>query len=156
MRRNALQLDTSTWMKFSTIMLIRSQTPKNTHAPFLRSSIIGTSMLVEVRTVNNPQTAISTWKGTGKGTFSLWARLYFLTGAGYMATGVCSFCEKFVHFNAFMKYFTKMEECPMKPSDQISRSVVSDSLRPHESQHARPPCPSPTPRVHSDSCPSSQ
>ena len=36
--------------------------------------------------------------------------------------------------------------------DQISRSVVSDSLRPHELQHARPPCPSPTPGVHSDSC----
>jgi len=33
---------------------------------------------------------------------------------------------------------------------------MSDSLRPHESQHARPPCPSPTPRVHSNSCPSSQ
>ena len=42
------------------------------------------------------------------------------------------------------------------PSDQISRSVVSDSLWPHESQHARPPCPSPTPGVHSDSGPSSQ
>ena len=41
-------------------------------------------------------------------------------------------------------------------SDQISRSVMSNSLRPHESQHARPPCPSPTPRVHPDSCPSSQ
>ena len=41
-------------------------------------------------------------------------------------------------------------------SDQISRSVVSDSLRPHESQHTRPPCPSPTPEVHSDSRPSSQ
>ena len=40
-------------------------------------------------------------------------------------------------------------------SDQISRSVVSDSLRPHESQHARPPCPSPTPRIHWDSCLSS-
>ena len=39
---------------------------------------------------------------------------------------------------------------------QFSCSVVSDSLRPHESQHARPPCPSPTPRVHSDSHPSSQ
>ena len=39
-------------------------------------------------------------------------------------------------------------------SVQFSRSVVSDSLRPHESQHARPPCPSPTPGVHSDSCPS--
>ena len=41
-------------------------------------------------------------------------------------------------------------------SDQISRSVMSDSLQPHESQHARPPCPSPTPGVHPDSCPSSQ
>ena len=41
-------------------------------------------------------------------------------------------------------------------SVQFSRSVVSDSLGPHESQHARPPCPSPTPGVHSDSCPSSQ
>ena len=42
------------------------------------------------------------------------------------------------------------------PSVQFSHSVMSDSLRPHELQHARPPCPSPTPRVHSDSCPSSQ
>ena len=33
---------------------------------------------------------------------------------------------------------------------------MSDSLRPHESQHARPPCPSPTPGVHLNSCPSSQ
>ena len=41
-------------------------------------------------------------------------------------------------------------------SVQFSRSVMSDSLRPHESQHARPPCPSPTTGVHSDSCPSSQ
>ena len=41
-------------------------------------------------------------------------------------------------------------------SVQFSCSVVSDSLRPHESQHARPPCPSPTPGVHSDSCPSSR
>ena len=40
-------------------------------------------------------------------------------------------------------------------SVQFSRSVVSDSLRPHESQHARPPCPPPTPGVHSNSCPSS-
>ena len=39
---------------------------------------------------------------------------------------------------------------------QFSHSVVSDSLRPHELQYARPPCPSPTPGVHSDSCPSSQ
>ena len=40
-------------------------------------------------------------------------------------------------------------------SVQFSHSVVSDSLRLHELQHTRPPCPSPTPRVHSDLCPSS-
>ena len=41
-------------------------------------------------------------------------------------------------------------------SVEFSGSVVSDSVRPHESQHARPPCPSPTPEIHSDSCPPSQ
>ena len=38
----------------------------------------------------------------------------------------------------------------------FSGSVMSDSLQPHESQHARPPYPSPTPGVHSNSCPLSQ
>ena len=42
----------------------------------------------------------------------------------------------------------------MFSSVQFSRSVVSDSLRPHELQHARPPCPSPTPGVHPNPCPS--
>ena len=41
-------------------------------------------------------------------------------------------------------------------SVQFSCSVVSDSLRPHGLQHARPPCPLPTPGVYSNSCPSSQ
>ena len=41
-------------------------------------------------------------------------------------------------------------------SVQFSRSVVSNSLRPHELQHARPPCPSPTPEVYPNSCPSSR
>ena len=39
---------------------------------------------------------------------------------------------------------------------QFSCSVVSDSLWPHELQHARPPCPSPTPRIYTNSCPLSQ
>ena len=38
----------------------------------------------------------------------------------------------------------------------VSRSVMSDSLQPHELQHARPPCPSPTPGVHPNSCPLSR
>ena len=41
-------------------------------------------------------------------------------------------------------------------SVQFSRLVVSDTLRPHESQYTRPPCPSPTPSIHPDSHPSSQ
>ena len=41
----------------------------------------------------------------------------------------------------------------MDSSVQSSHSVMSDSLRPHGLQHARPPCPSPTPRVYSNSCP---
>ena len=45
---------------------------------------------------------------------------------------------------------------PLVSSVQFSRSVVSDSLRPHGLQHARPPCPSPTPGVYSNSCPLSR
>ena len=52
-----------------------------------------------------------------------------------------------------LKHFLK---CYSIRSNQISHSVVSDSLPPHESQHAKPPCPSPAPRVHPDSRPSSQ
>ena len=46
-------------------------------------------------------------------------------------------------------YLIKLTSFCTARSDQISRSVVSDSLQPHESQHARPPCPSPASRVHS-------
>ena len=54
-------------------------------------------------------------------------------------------------------YMYKMQ-CSLKvhSSVQFSRSVVSDSLQPHESQHARPPSPSPTPGVYSNSCPLSR
>ena len=48
------------------------------------------------------------------------------------------------------------QDTKLVSSVQFSRSVVSDSLRPHELPHARPPCPSPTPGVHSNSGPSSR
>ena len=51
-----------------------------------------------------------------------------------------------------MSYFISV----LFSSVQFSRSVVSNSLWPHESQHARPPCPSQTLRVHANSRPSSQ
>ena len=46
--------------------------------------------------------------------------------------------------------------CHTFSSGQFSRSVMSDSLQPHKSQHAGPPCPSPTPGVYPNSCPLSQ
>ena len=65
----------------------------------------------------------------------------------------CKFSDTTITFaDDKMSWFILLTFC----SVQFSRSVVSDSLRPHESQHAKPPCPSPTPRVHSDSRPSSQ
>ena len=54
--------------------------------------------------------------------------------------------------NKIYQYYTTMHQFS---SVQFSHSVVSDSLWPHESQHSRLPCPSPTPRVYSNSCPSS-
>ena len=50
-------------------------------------------------------------------------------------------------------YVFKIFYNPHRFSSVQFSSVVSDSLRPHESQHARPPCPSPTPGVYSNSCP---
>ena len=56
---------------------------------------------------------------------------------------------------AFQSYFYQYTLNLVFNSVQFSHSVMSDSLWPHESQHARPPCSSPSPRVHSDLCPSS-
>ena len=64
----------------------------------------------------------------------------------------CNFCANVFQQNGYsLPWYLS---CYQIRSDQISRSVVSNSFRPHESQHARPPCPSPTPGVHSDSHPS--
>ena len=62
-------------------------------------------------------------------------------------------CSKFI-FRLY-KFICKVRKLWLC-SVQFSSSVVSDSLWPHESQHIRPPCPSPTPRVHSDTSPLSR
>ena len=58
--------------------------------------------------------------------------------------------------NNFLGFYSSSLRRILIVSVQFSRSVRSDSLRPHELQHARPPCPSPTPGVYSNSCPSSR
>ena len=80
-------------------------------------------------------------------------------------------CKNVTLFSAFWEWHQTLGRTTLLPlsekgckmligllasSVQFSHSVVSDSLRPHDLQHARHPCPSPTPRVHSDSHPSSQ
>ena len=63
------------------------------------------------------------------------------------------------HHSIYKNPWEKLTKVSLRESSvsvQFSCSVMSNSLQPHESQHARPPCPSRTPRVHSDSRPSSQ
>ena len=74
---------------------------------------------------------------------------FMFLGSKITADGECSHEIK-RHLLLGRKVMTNLS------SVQFSCSVVSNSLRPHESQHARPPCTSPTPGVHPDSCPSSQ
>ena len=60
--------------------------------------------------------------------------------------------ETFDNLSSFCKFQLHNLYCSVR----FSHSVMSGSLRPHESQHSRPPCPSPTPGLHSNSRPSSQ
>jgi len=65
-----------------------------------------------------------------------------------------SFISSFPIWRTFMffPYLTVLRNDALKVSVQFSRSVMSDSLQPHGLQHARPPCPSPTSGVYSNSC----
>ena len=66
------------------------------------------------------------------------------------------FCLHIGHYRVLSRVPWARQEVLQFSSVQFSHSVMSDSLRPHELQHARPPCPSPTPRVHPNPCPLSR
>ena len=72
--------------------------------------------------------------------------MYFCFSKAYLKPYFAVFPNKHIH----------SEDMSMNSSVQFSHSVVSDSLRPRELQHTRPPCPSPTFGVHPNSCPSSR
>ena len=63
--------------------------------------------------------------------------------------GLPLICVKATHISL-------LEKVKVERSVQFSRSVISDSMQPHGLQHARLPCPSPTPRICSNSCPSNR
>ena len=79
-----------------------------------------------------------------------WAAISFFRGSSWPRDWTQVFCI----FREILCHWA-IKEAPMHVV-QFSCSVMSDSLRSHELQHARPPCPSPSPGVHSNSCPSSQ
>ena len=83
----------------------------------------------------------------------IWYHYFFLLSLKWFISFLSSYpslCFSLISFSLSLAFWLKFS------SVQFSRSVVSDSLRPHELQHARPPCPSPTPAVYSESHPSSQ
>ena len=87
----------------------------------------------EMAIVNINILGISEWKWMGRGEFNLDGHyIYYSEQESLRRSGVALIVNK----------------SPKCSSVQFSRSVVSDSLWPHEPQHTRPPCPSPTPRVH--------
>ena len=93
-------------------------------------------------------TACQCWRLWERGVFvSVALHLGSSSGLNLKPQTQCAFCMFMCIHLSFCSYRTN------ERSVQFICSVMSDSLRPHESQHARPPCPSPTPRVYSDSCP---
>ena len=95
-----------------------------------------------------------------KGKF--WTKKRLLTSKGMVQAAKNIVVQSLSHVLLFMTPWTVVHQASLSltspefaqvhvsefSSVQFSHSVVSDSLQPHESQHARPPCPSPTPRVH--------
>ena len=84
----------------------------------------------------------------------IWSEVVKISELEPHTTWTLEYNVKWKKQNGYLGSLTN--SCEKKRSDQISYSVVSNSFWPHESQHTRPPCPSPTPGVHWDSRPSSQ
>ena len=89
--------------------------------------------------------------------FRLWANPKVTKSSKHSQFNVGKKGQEYTHVYQFqqVKISSKFLEMAIS-SVQFSYSVMSDSLRPHELQHARPPCSSPTPGVHSNSHPSSR
>ena len=112
-----------------------------------------TALLLKLRILNlkyveNIQT--SHWQHLVETFFSATYRITVLLEEWWKGLGL-----QFPHFT-YEGIFCLTPRWVFSSSFQFSRSVMSDSLQPHESQHSSPPCPSPTPGVYSNSCPLSQ
>ena len=118
----------------------------------------------EMARLNVDILGISELKWTGMGEFNSDDHyIYYRGQESLRRNGIASMVNKRVQ-NAVLGCNLKNDRMisvhfqgkPFNITVQFSHSVVSNSLQPHESQQPRPPCPSPTPGVHPNSCPSSR
>ena len=104
---------------------------------------------------NNFETYISICKIDDQGKFDAWSRVLKASALGWPRGMGWGRRWEGVQDGGHM--YTMADSCQhMASSVQFSCSIMSNSLWPHELQHARPPCPSATPRVYPNSCPLSQ
>ena len=85
-------------------------------------------------------------KNTGVGCHALFQGIFLIQGSN----------PGLIHCRQILCCLNHQGSSLLSSSVQFSHSVRSDSLQPHELQHARPPCPSPTSRVHPNPCPLSR
>ena len=120
--------------------------PNCFQSPFHKVSVLNLPKLTPCFNLTQP------WDGKTRSSKYLYERF---CGAVSVSHIICKLADTSLCLSILLVCNNLMCE-PWFSSVKFSRSVGSDSLQPHESQHARPPCPSPTPRVHSNSRPSSR
>ena len=148
----------ASWMKRHTRKCLGEPKMQSFSGPFFMKS--GWSSSLDIRVLLNKHTWLNNWfydwtqypasfppevrLDQNPNSLSMWLVFFWCLVPPWSYVG------------ATMSIISLFQVWPQFSSVQFSRSVLSDSLRPHELQHIRPPCPSPTPRVHSNSCPSSR
>ena len=111
-------------------------------------------LLSHVRLFGTPETSPPGSSGHGISWAEYWSGLPFPTPVLYSRSLLIIY---FIYSSAYIcQSVFQLDLSPPFSSVQFSRSIMSDCLRPHESQHARLPCPSPTPGIYPNSCPSSR
>ena len=132
------------------------------NAHVLNSSIIGTFLLSKTTTVMHNITSAKIWRIISLAVKSIVSGIKCLTTHLFLIFMYKRKQDMNVTFAAALQLLNvsvELTSLSLKTIFQfssVSRSVMSDSLWPHGPQHAGPPCPSPTPRVHPNSCPLSR
>ena len=137
----------------------KKKTIKNTNIWRLNNTLLNNQQIIE-EILKEIKICIEMNESENTTTQNLWDSIKAMLRGRFAAIQAYFRKQEKNQINNLTLHLKQLEKEEMKnprvSSVQFSHSVVSDSLRPHESQHTRPACPSPTLGVHSDSHPSSQ